>query len=413
MRLRLVRLTEAPIDTMKSKGYDPEIIDFAISIEPKTKFSIWVANQLRKDQTLISKKQDFIQIRDAVTGGVSVSGSDFNQALKKSEEWHKQFKAKDIELKGKNIVIKYPDGFTWVKLLNQDDCTEEGEAMGHCVAQYGGLVEAGNVNIYSLRDKNNTPHVTLELAADDTAVHQIQGKENKPPIEKYHEYIFDFLKKKQLDTVESIVEFGGPNIWKQYPSDFWHINGDLNLDGTETRALPDNLKITRSLRLSSSKITSLPDNLEVGEGLYLRDTPITSLPDNLKVGGSLDLKNTKITSLPDNLTVGGHLYLVDTEITSLPDNLTVGGDIRLNNTKITSLPDKLTVRGDFWLGNTPITSLPDHLKVNGELWLTNTPIKSLPYSLKVGKTLYLNYTPYLPDSEVEKVKAMGIKVIGR
>jgi len=43
----------------------------------------------------------------------------------------------------------------------------------------------------------------------------------------------------------------------------------------------------------------------------------------------------------------------------------------------------------------------------------NTPIKSLPYSLKVGKTLYLNYTPYLPDSEVEKVKARGIEVRGR
>ena len=62
-----------------------------------------------------------------------------------------------------------------------------------------------------------------------------------------------------------------------------------------------------------------------------------------KVIGDLDLNDTPIRSLPDNLTVHGNLNLTDTPITALPDNLTVQGALYLRRTPITALPDNLTV----------------------------------------------------------------------
>lgn len=41
--------------------------------------------------------------------------------------------------------------------------TAEGDAMGHCVGGYCPDVQSGNTEIYSLRDKNNQPHVTVEV----------------------------------------------------------------------------------------------------------------------------------------------------------------------------------------------------------------------------------------------------------
>jgi len=48
---------------------------------------------------------------------------------------------------------------------------------------------------------------------------------------------------------------------------------------------------------------------------------------SFNLSGDLDLQGTNITALPDNLTVGGWLDLRGTNITALPDNLNVGGTI--------------------------------------------------------------------------------------
>ena len=94
----------------------------------------------------------------------------------------------------------------------------EGEHMGHCVGGYAQDVAEGRTEIYSLRDPNNKPHVTIEMHIRETAktildktvdpntkpeynvsVIQIQGKSDNEPIPEYRVLIkewFDSLKAK-------------------------------------------------------------------------------------------------------------------------------------------------------------------------------------------------------------------------
>ena len=48
----------------------------------------------------------------------------------------------------------------------RDALDYEGKTMGHCVGSYCDEVSGGNTKIYSLRDKNGEPHVTIEVNKD-------------------------------------------------------------------------------------------------------------------------------------------------------------------------------------------------------------------------------------------------------
>jgi hypothetical protein len=57
----------------------------------------------------------------------------------------------------------------------------------------------------------------------------------------------------------------------------------------------------------------------------LYGTATTSLPENLTVGGSLDLRRTAITALPSNLKVGGKIYGLESDVTpARPDEMSGG-----------------------------------------------------------------------------------------
>lgn len=86
-------------------------------------------------------------------------------------------------------------GPQWVK-LNTRKCVEyEGVMMGNCVGSYSADVKSGNVWIFSFRDANNEPHITIEIDPSGPEVNQVKGKENEPPISKYHERVVEFLRK--------------------------------------------------------------------------------------------------------------------------------------------------------------------------------------------------------------------------
>ena len=105
------------------------------------------------------------------------------------------------DYKTNDVVMKLPNGYKIVQVGKEDspkedvksDLETEGEKMGHCVGSYCQQVFDGDSFIYSLRDSKNNPHATIELDDSNTIV-QIQGKENREPIEKYHSYIWEFIK---------------------------------------------------------------------------------------------------------------------------------------------------------------------------------------------------------------------------
>lgn len=169
----------------------------------------------------------------------SRKGTDIMQM--KTPELHQTIKDWDTDMREKakeqaqvrgDIIHSFPDGWTVQRLTTPEQLADEGEAMGHCVGSYARPVQQGNSLIYSLRDHQNEPHATWEIAPkqweikdgkrkgeilnpDDFksraeqmdwankgviasrphrgTMEQVQGKGNEPPIPEYQQRIKEYF----------------------------------------------------------------------------------------------------------------------------------------------------------------------------------------------------------------------------
>lgn len=64
------------------------------------------------------------------------------------------------------VVYKYPSGWTVQELRGRSELEAEGKRLAHCVAGYCEAVDSGRSVIYSLRDPDGVPYVTLEWQPD-------------------------------------------------------------------------------------------------------------------------------------------------------------------------------------------------------------------------------------------------------
>jgi hypothetical protein len=151
----------------------------------------WIATRYQKkakiDPNTLRNVLDYIRAEKP-----NLSKLSYTKAVQNSIQWHEQFKGKTDstgEYKTKNVILKLDNGYTWVE-VPVEDLKTEGNNMGHCVGggDYVTKVKAGSIKIYSLRDSSNKPHVTIEIDSKGKVV-QVQGKQNKEPVEKYHTYI--------------------------------------------------------------------------------------------------------------------------------------------------------------------------------------------------------------------------------
>ena len=287
---------------------------------------------------------------------LNISRISVPEAIRQSEEWTERLnkKASDQEdVAGTETVRKYPDGFRWVKVTSKQALDREGKLMRHCVGSYCSQVSSGSTSIYSLRDKKNEPHCTIELKQNH--INQIKGKANGPIDSKYIKYVKDFVLKP--------------------------ISGE------------------KYAKVSDLKNLGL---IEIENKIY----DINNLPTGLKVGGDLDLGGcTSLTNLSSGLKVQGTLYLYGcTSLKALPSGLKVGGYLDLSGcTSLKALPTGLKVGGSLSLwGCTSLTNLPSGLKVGGHLYLRNcTSLKALPEDLEVKGTIYISDSmmKYFEDSK--------------
>jgi hypothetical protein len=145
----------------------------------------------------------------------------YEAAEEKSNEWTKWLnrgESKDWE-EGEEEVMKTSDGFKIVKVISQAALNREGKEMQHCVGSYADLVRNKRVTIYSLRDRSNNPHVTIEVDREDT-VKQIKGKQNDAPIEKYHNAVIEFLNWLNPNGALELENIDGVD----YEGRFYHIS---------------------------------------------------------------------------------------------------------------------------------------------------------------------------------------------
>ena len=182
----------------------------------RKRFAKWVANSIYHHETetmgridgvddlesLQVYNNDLRYIADFLNGADNLPGDLWDKSLNGmydlAVEWHETLK--DTESTGKyetkHIVYKFDNGLTIDDVKSKNDLEIEGELMGHCVGSYCDYVEAGHINIYSLRDARNKPHATVEVrpgANPRNSVEQIKGKGNNAPVEKYRGMIKQWL----------------------------------------------------------------------------------------------------------------------------------------------------------------------------------------------------------------------------
>lgn len=214
-------------------------------------------------------------------------------------------KLRDVKLSAgdETFHAELADGMYLVRLETSAALDRESAEMQHCIGNggYDDLLDDDDYLFLSLRDRNGKPHATLEIV--DGAIEQIQGKQNKLPVQKYIDALVPFMKGYRLENY----------IPARYLGHVIDIHGRWHpLDN-----LPNGITVAGDLDITNTRITSLPERLTVRGNLYASRSDLTALPKGLRVTKGLFISNTRIRVLPDDLNLGGDLYVKNTEITDL------------------------------------------------------------------------------------------------
>ena len=162
------------------------------------KFDVWIATQVKKDNTLLNNLDGFLFILDwAKKERPNILSLSFEQAYSLSKTWHdsmqfdEKAKNKDKEEDDK-ILYRCRDGIHYFVLLDAEDLATEGEIMRNCVGSYTDKVRNGRSLIVSLRDDKNESHVTIEIDVNTGQSIQSKSRGNSEPTPKYLKLITEF-----------------------------------------------------------------------------------------------------------------------------------------------------------------------------------------------------------------------------
>jgi len=121
-------------------------------------------------------------------------------AYEQAEWWQKEKAIETPPTQGE-VVTKLANGWTAQKLTTKKQLEEEGDRMVHCVGGYHRAVADGSSIIYSLRDPEGHPHVTIEVkparaygrSHGKSYVEQTMGFEDaNPPDDEFMPYVEEF-----------------------------------------------------------------------------------------------------------------------------------------------------------------------------------------------------------------------------
>lgn len=145
----------------------------------------------------------FSRVRNTRVYQPDLIGSTPPDMLLASENWHKELKASGlVTQEDGTVIMEFPDGYYWID-LETNSCEVEGQAMGHCANTSADTM----LSLRQKKEQGAEPHVTVAIDGSQeegyTNIHQIKGKGNKKPVEKYHKYIVDLLIKYKIATISN------------------------------------------------------------------------------------------------------------------------------------------------------------------------------------------------------------------
>ena len=420
---------------------------YAKAFNAPDKVLTWISSNLKnylkkneENQTEIEHIIDYLILEGETKNLVLMS---YDEAKRNTDAWTKKQMKKGEHIKetvsDTKVILDFKDGFKIVQLIGKKAYEREGYLMSNCVASYYG----SGKEIYSLRDKDNMSHCTMEKDQ------QVKGKGNGEIHPKYIDYVIAFLEKVGMKVRDSemahlgyeVVQFaeycttpiyrnryvrkgqkvaysdkviiftdfftashykgnkiclfrGDVKIKENQKKDFGKIQavgGYLSIYSSAT--LPDLKTVGGDLSINSSA-TLKADNLKTVGGDLSINSSATLKADNLKtVGGYLSIYSSA-TLKADNLkTVGGYLSIYSSA-TLKADNLkTVGGYLSINSSA--TLPDLKTVGG--YLSINSSATLPDLKTVGGDLYINSSATLKADNLKTVGGYLSIYSSATLPD----------------
>jgi len=168
------------------------------------------------------------------------------RVIQLSDKWHKEIaergKNKGYQEGTANIVYgpnwqnSEFNGWTIRKIKTANDLDVEGNKMNHCVGSYSDEVDQENVDVYSLRDPSNNPHVTMGTNFGGYSFFQIKGNSNQPPKQKYKEMVREwFSTLKEIGKTITISEEDTlSDNWEEAKSQIENSFNYVTSYGTET-----------------------------------------------------------------------------------------------------------------------------------------------------------------------------------
>lgn len=131
---------------------------------------------------------------------------EYGEAIESMRTWLEENIGKRREKNPGTIVYQFPDGWTIRSISTIEQCKLEGHSMKNCIKDYN----PDETILYSLRDPQNAPHVSIEM--DGNSVIQMYGKTNTEP------YAYaDYMRQWFTDT-------------SQWPEGVYYYNEDENSD---------------------------------------------------------------------------------------------------------------------------------------------------------------------------------------
>lgn len=313
----------------------------------KEQFESWfdgyLKNYIFKNKIIIEKDQEFhdklLHAVDYLNSAQAKKRFDrmtwdvLEKQLSNWDQWLKKRAEEGDDPHGTLLVRQLKDDWHAVKLISKKALSYEGGQMGHCVGSYNDKVQNGISTIFSLRDKNDKSHITIEVMNDNNTIVQIQGKENKKPIEKYQKYLFEFIAKEKIIITNHIKQ--------QY---------ELKQIGFEF--------------------------FKEGEAYYNKIKELIASGENYQNGGLLDLNNIDLKDyyisgkwdqviINQNTNIKGikNLYADTITINSNSENInfenTETNNLIANNSLIGELKS-IKIKNKLHLNKTPVHSIPDY-----------------------------------------------------
>lgn len=190
--------------------------------------------------------------------------------------------------------------------------------MGHCIgnSSHNTRISSGDSIAFSLRDKFNRPHLTVEAYSKDKRIFEFKGHSNSVPKRQYLDYFVQLNEKYNFSTItDSTIRAFEENAnavkkLSEFNANFFTFDFKIRLGLLPFNEGDSYLEI---INIVSEKDVIIPDNVSIYNSININSKSI-SLGDNLLVGGSLSLNtNKKGLKVGENVSVGGNL-IVDKKV---------------------------------------------------------------------------------------------------